>query len=85
METNRIHPIDDVLVEIYDGAHRVGAIQRSGFHNVTEAVESAYRRSRATHDPIEDYVWRVTNLTTSTSARYRVNAGGHLRIIPDER
>ncbi len=85
METNRINPIDDVRVEIYEGQYKVGAIMRSGFHNVTEAVESAYESSRATHNPIEDYVWRVTNLSTGTSARYRIDAGGHLRILPEER
>ena len=84
METNRIHPIDDVMIEIYEEGHRVGAIQRSGFNNVSEAVEAAYEGSRATHNPIEDYVWKVTNLSTGTSARYRVNAGGHLRILPEE-
>lgn len=49
METNRIHPIDDVMIEIYEEGHRVGAIQRSGFNNVSEAVEAAYEGSRATH------------------------------------
>lgn len=49
------------------------------------AVEAAYEGSNATHNPIEDYVWRVTNLSTGTSARYRVDAGGHLRILPEER
>lgn len=85
MENNRINPSDDVRVEIYEGAHKVDTIVRSGLHNVGQAVEAAYEGSNATHNPIEDYVWRVTNLTTGTSARYRVNAGGHLRILPEER
>ena len=32
---------------------------------------------------IENYVFTVTNETTGTSARYRVNAGGHVRILPE--
>lgn len=85
MENNRINPIDDVRVEIYEDARKVDAMQRSGFHNVAEAVEAAYEGSRATRNPIEDYVWRVINLSTGTSARYRVNAGGHLAILPEPR
>ena len=85
MEENRIKPIDDVFVEIYEEGHRIGAIQRSGFHNVSGAVEAAYQGCRANYNPIEDFVWRVTNLSTKTSARYRVDAGGHLRILPEER
>lgn len=85
MKDNRINPIDDVSIEIYEGAHKVDTIMRSGMHSVSEAVEAAYEGSNATHNPIEDYVWRVTNLSTSTSARYRVDAGGHLRILPEER
>ncbi len=85
MENNRIRPIDDVRVEIYELGHKVGAIQRSGFHNVTEAIEAAYLGSRFDLNPIEDYVWRVTNLSTGTSGRYRVNAGGNVKILPEER
>ena len=33
---------------------------------------------------IEDYVFRVSDLATGTSARYRVNAGGNLKILPEE-
>lgn len=33
---------------------------------------------------IEDYVFRVTNLADNSSARYRINAGGNAKIIPEE-
>ena len=33
----------------------------------------------------EDYVFTVTNLTNGTSARYRINAGHHEVILPEER
>lgn len=85
MKDNRINPIDDVSIEIYEGAHKVDTIMRSGMHSVSEAVEAAYEGNNVTHNPIEDYVWRVTNLSTGTSSRYRVDAGGHLRILPEER
>lgn len=51
MENNRINPSDDVRVEIYEGAHKVDTIVRSGLHNVDQAVEAAYEGSNATITP----------------------------------
>ena len=68
METNRITPIDDVRVEIYEGQYKVGAIMRSGFHNVTEAVEAAYEGSRATHNPAPRPATASTPAATSASS-----------------
>ena len=85
MENNRINLEDNIRVEIYDDGHKVDTVDLTGLHNVSDAVDAAYRNSKATFNPIEDYVWRVSNLTTDTSARYRVDAGGHLRILPEER
>lgn len=33
---------------------------------------------------IEDYVFRVTDLSDNTSARYRVDAGDKVRLISEE-
>lgn len=84
MAANRIRPIDDVLVELYLGGKKVDAYEGSGFHTIDEAVRSAYESSKREYVNIEDYVFRVTNLAEHTSARYRVNAGGNLKLIPEE-
>lgn len=84
MAANRIHPIDDVLVELYLGGKKVDTYEGSGFHTIDEAVRSAYESSKREYVNIEDYVFRVTNLAEHTSARYRVNAGGNLKLIPEE-
>lgn len=84
MAVNRIRPIDDVLVELYLEGKKVDTYEGSGFHTIDEAVRSAYESSKREYVNIEDYVFRVTNLTEHTSARYRVNAGGNLKLIPEE-
>ena len=43
-----------------------------------------YRNPEADANAIEDYVFTVNNLTTGATARYRVNAGGHVRLIVEE-
>lgn len=42
-----------------------------------------YRNSDSGDNEIENYVFTVTNMTLHTSARYRINAGGHVRILPE--
>lgn len=82
--TNRIHNIDDVRIVMYLDGREVDAHQGSGYHTVDEAVRDAFNASSRTNMPIEDYVFRVTDLSNDTTARYRINAGGHLRILPEE-
>lgn len=84
MTANRIHPIDEVLVEFYYDGKKVDTYEGSGFHAVEEAIQNAYDGSTRANVNIEDYVFRVTNLGDSTSARYRVNAGGNVKLIPEE-
>ena len=85
MANNRIHPIDEVMIEIFFEGKKVDTYQGSGFHTVEEAVDNAYEGSNRTPLDKEDYVFEVRNLTTGTEARYRVNAGEHVRIIPEEK
>ncbi len=85
MTQNRIHPINEVMIEIYEEGKKVDTYESSGFHTVEEAVRNAYEGSDRTNNPIEDYVFRVSDLATGTSARYRVNAGGNLKILPEEK
>ena len=81
---NHIRPVDDVRIEIYDDeAKLVDAYQGSGYHTIEEAIMAAYEG--ATHAPLDirDYVFNVTNLTDHTSARYRMNAHDHVRILAE--
>lgn len=84
MTANRIHPIDDVLVELYFDGKKVDTYEGSGFHTVEQAIQNAYDGSERANVNIEDYVFRVTNLADHTSARYRINAGGNVKILPEE-
>lgn len=84
MTANRLHPADKVTVEIYSEEKKVDSYEGSGFLNVEQAVHFAYDNSQLASMNIEDYVYRVTNLTDHTSARYRVNAGGNVKVIPEE-
>lgn len=83
MTQNRIHLADNVLVQLYLDGKETATYQGSGYHNVDAAIRSAYQATDAPKN-IEDYVFRVTDLTDSTSARYRVDAGGIVRLIPEE-
>lgn len=82
MTANRIHPADDVLVELYLDGKKVDSYEGSGYHSVEEAIRNAFDGSERANLNIEDYVFRVTNLADNTSARYRVNAGGNVKLIP---
>lgn len=83
---NHIAPIDSVRIEIFDpDGHRAATWQGSGFHTLSQAVAAAYEGSAPLNMPVEDYVYEVTDLTRNTTARYRINAGGNLRILAEER
>lgn len=84
MTANRIHRTDNVLVELYFDGKKVDTYEGSGFHNVEQAVSKAFDESERANMNIEDYVFRVTDLADNTSARYRVNAGGNVKLIPEE-
>lgn len=81
---NRLNLSDRVTVEIYDEGKKIDTFQGTGFHNVTAAIAAAVDNSQSATRSPEDYVFRVTDDTDGTSARYRINAGGHVRILPEE-
>lgn len=85
MKTNRIMPADNVEVQIYNAKGLVDTFRGTGYHTVRQAVQNAYNASSRTHDSIVDYVYDVRNLTRGTEGRYLINAGGHLRILPEVR
>jgi len=85
MTANRLHPVDKVLVELYLEGKETGRYEGTGFHTVEDAVGNAYEASGNKDIDIEDYVFRVTNLTDNTSSRYRINAGGNVKLIVEKR
>lgn len=68
-----------ILALFYD-SHAVPAC--SGLSK--QAVQDAVRRFGGAGEDIEDYVFRVMDLSDGTSARYRINAGGNLKLIVEE-
>ena len=53
MTQNRIHPINEVMIEIYEEGKKVDTYEGSGFHTVEEAVRNAYEGSDRTNILIE--------------------------------
>lgn len=81
MENNRLNPADDAKVEVYNPDGSIEGIHTGrGYRSVSEAIAGAFAYIDAPGNP-EDYVFRVTNEATGTSQRYRVNAGGHVRLL----
>ena len=83
MIQNRIRPIDSVETLIFDEGKKIDTYQGSGYHTSSEVINNAYDGSDRTPKSIEDYVFEVRNLDTGTQARYRVDAGGETRLIPE--
>lgn len=80
---NRLHTEDEVRVDLYLNGEKVGSYKGNGFHTVEQAVETAFDSPQLPNRNIEDYVFRVTDASDGTSSRYRVNAGGNIKLIPD--
>jgi len=78
---DRLHPADKVVVKIYEEGKLADTFTGAGFHDVAEAIHAAYRSTDRNADAIEDYVFEVDNAVTGTSARYRINAHGNVKLI----
>ncbi|MBD5174148.1 MAG: hypothetical protein HDT08_05915 [Bacteroidales bacterium] len=83
MAINRLYPQDDVRVEIYYDGKLKDAYQGSGYETIEEAVRAAFEGVKSNAN-IEDFVYEVKDLTTGTTGRYRVNAGGNVTLLPQE-
>ena len=82
MEINRIRPGDKIQVMIYDpDGKKIDTYDGTGFHTIGDAVRSAFESSNRNTEDIRDYVFRVFNVSESTSERYRVNAHGNVTLI----
>lgn len=83
MANNRLYPQDDVRVELYYDGKLKDAYQGSGYETIEEAVRAAFEGVKSNAN-IEDFVYYVRDLTTGTSGKYRVNAGGNITLLPME-
>ena len=84
MESDRLRPEDKVQVKAYEEDGELAAEgEATGFHTVREAIEATYESITDDENKadIRDYVFEVSNITTGTSARYRVNAHGNVKLI----
>lgn len=55
MTENRIRPIDDIRIELYDDNGMVDAYQGSGYHTVDEAIRNAFDGVRSEMNIIQGY------------------------------
>lgn len=81
MEANRLHPDDEVKVEIFDQDNVcVETYKGKGFNNVAQAIRSACEYSELPDD-WRNYTFRVTDMPDSTTERYRINENNHVKLI----
>lgn len=81
-ETERLHPNDDVRVEIENiNGDVVTTYKGSGFSTIDEAINAAYNANPVLLGDMADYVYCVTNRETGVTRRYRINAGGNAKLI----
>lgn len=77
----RLHPEDEVKVIIMDDSGiLLYTYDAKGYRHVEDAAKAAYEASGIDKD-IRDLTFRVTNLDTRHSARYRFNAHDRLHLI----
>lgn len=81
MDSNRIRHDQLVKVEVTDDNGRTVATHLCDTVNtITQAIQQTIA-AVALPGPAVDYVYRVTDLSTGVSERYRLNAGGHVRLL----
>lgn len=83
MKENRLHLTDSVKVVVALGSETY-TYYGSGFGTLDKAIRAAHKASPFARMNIEDCVFTVDDITEGTSARYRVNAGDNVRILPEE-
>lgn len=79
---NRVRPDDKVRVEIENvNGDVVSTYKGSGFSRVEEAIGAAYEYNSELLGPMADYVYSVGDSATGVCHRYRINAGGNVKLI----
>lgn len=76
--------VEQAIAEAYSAYSGVETHRPAHFDESIEKAPSFfhyYHNPDAGDNVVEAFVFTVTDLTTGTSARYRVNAGGHARLI----
>lgn len=81
-EIDRLKPEDNVKVDItnIDG-NKTATYTGSGFSNISDAIDAAYDTNANSLGDKEIYVYTVTDEASGISHRYRINAGGHVKLL----
>ncbi len=78
----RIDTSDNIKVEIFNtNGDKVATYKGTGFHSVSDAVNAAFDAKMNENSDREAFVYVVTDVTSGISERYRINAGGNVRLI----
>ena len=83
MKENRLHVNDKVRVLVALGDETY-TYYGSGFSTIDQAIRAAHSASPFKNVNIEDCVFTVHDISGATSAKYRVNAGNNVKILPME-
>lgn len=82
---DRLRTDQKVRVEIHDSeGHLISNHLYTGLHTIQEAVKEAANATLPSGAHPEDYVYTVTDVDTGTTGRYRINAHGHIDLLPEE-
>lgn len=81
-DINRVRPDDKVRVAIENvNGDVVSTYKGTGFSRVEEAIDAAYEYNSGLLGPMADYVYSIDDSTTGVCHRYRINAGGNVKLI----
>lgn len=82
MSASRISHHELVKVSIIDANGNIVANHIvDTFNSIPQAIQETFNASSVSGTSIMDYVFRFTDLSTGATESYRINAGGHARLL----
>lgn len=80
-KSDTLRPNDNVTVTILGPDNsRLYKSTNTGYHSLEDAIKTSLTKASLEIDP-KDCVFEVSNLTSSVTHRYRLNAHGNLKLI----
>ena len=83
-EGTGFHNVEHAIAAAFSAFRKVEMRLPEGYDTSLEEEPSFhhyYRNPAAPDNEIEDYVFKIYNDTQGTASSYRVNAGGHAKLI----
>lgn len=80
------HNIEQAIAVAYEKYSGIESTEPEHFNDSLEKNPSFFhycKNPTADDNVIENFVFEVKNLTAGTESRYRINAGGHARLIAE--